>query len=548
MTRRILDKSRVDPKAWDLAVAREAVLRPIALSERASAGEIAAACKKVGVRRARLYQLLKRYRIEPVASALLTRPSGQQPGIRRLPLEVEAIVAETIATFYATRQKASINAVAAEVRRLCRLNGRKAPCWHTIAARIAATDPEDVVRARSGPKAARDRFQPAPGSYDADYAYQVVQIDHTLVDLIVVDAKDRKPLQRPWLTLATDVASRMVSLEPPSVASVALAIQHLVLPKTGAPKQLEGPPPDWPAAGLPDAIHIDNSKEFRSRALKVGAEEYGVALIHRPVRAPRYGGHIERLIGTMMGAVHLLPGTTFSAIAERGDYDSDAEAAMTLDELEAWLVLEIGRYHLSRHAGLGLPPRAAWDEAVARRKVPLRQPPDRQAFLLDFLPSVYRKARRTGLHLFGIRYWDDVLSVWAGRLTGPLRVVYDPRDLSVVHVQGPDGVYWPVRFADLRRPPITLSEHRAAQAELKARGLALTDETLIFETIFKQRALVADATARTKRSRRQAERRERALGAVVAIGRADFAEDAEEPEDRPTDWSKVKGFEVEEWS
>jgi hypothetical protein len=35
-----------------------------------------------------------------------------------------------------------------------------------------------------------------------------------------------------------------------------------------------------------------------------------IAIDHRPVRAPHYGGHIERLIGTMMGKVHLLPGTT----------------------------------------------------------------------------------------------------------------------------------------------------------------------------------------------------------------------------------------------
>jgi hypothetical protein len=27
-----------------------------------------------------------------------------------------------------------------------------------------------------------------------------------------------------------------------------------------------------------------------------------------PVRTPHYGGHTERLIGTMMGKVHLLPG------------------------------------------------------------------------------------------------------------------------------------------------------------------------------------------------------------------------------------------------
>ena len=42
----------------------------------------------------------------------------------------------------------------------------------------------------------------------------------------------------------------------------------------------------------------------------------------------------------MMGAVHLLPGTTFSDIEERGDYDSLANSAMTLDELERWLALE----------------------------------------------------------------------------------------------------------------------------------------------------------------------------------------------------------------
>ena len=56
----------------------------------------------------------------------------------------------------------------------------------------------------------------------------------------------------------------------------------------------------------------------------------------------------------------------------------------------------------------------------------------------------------TALHLFGLRYWDDVLSPWAGRLDRRLRVKYDPRDLSRVFVEGPDGAHWPATFADLR--------------------------------------------------------------------------------------------------
>jgi transposase InsO family protein len=35
-------------------------------------------------------------------------------------------------------------------------------------------------------------------------------IDHTLVDVVIVDEGDRLPIGRPWLTLAIDVASRAV--------------------------------------------------------------------------------------------------------------------------------------------------------------------------------------------------------------------------------------------------------------------------------------------------------------------------------------------------
>ena len=63
----------------------------------------------------------------------------------------------------------------------------------------------------------------------------------------------RQPLQRPWLTLAIDVASRMVAgfyltLEPPSALSVSLAIQHLVQPKLDWLESL-GIDASWPAAG-----------------------------------------------------------------------------------------------------------------------------------------------------------------------------------------------------------------------------------------------------------------------------------------------------------
>lgn len=61
------------------------------------------------------------------------------------------------------------------------------------------------------------------GARRADYALQIVQIDHTPVDVFVVDAVHCRPIQSPWLTLAIDLASRMVAgfypnLEAPSVS------------------------------------------------------------------------------------------------------------------------------------------------------------------------------------------------------------------------------------------------------------------------------------------------------------------------------------------
>ncbi len=542
------DINVVGDTAWEQAVVREAVIRRLATNARPGRAEFLLACRELGLKRSRLYELIRAYKARPITSSLLTAAAGTQRGSRRLPEVIEAVITKAIEDFFKSRQKPSINALHKEVRRRCGQQSLRAPCWTSVRDRLAAIDPAELVAAREGAKAARSRYHPVPGTYQIERAFEVVQIDHTLVDVIVVDRAHRRPLQRPWVTLAIDVASRMVAgfyltLEPPSALSVSLVIQHLVRPKL---HWLDGLriEADWPAAGLPETIHVDNAKEFRSGAMRRGAEEHGISLQYRPIGAPHYGGHIERLIGTMMGAAHLLPGSTFSSIKDRGDYDSAANAVMTLDEMERWFALEITRYHAERHRSLGIPPGAAWQEAVQRRDIPLRQPYDPEGFRIDFLPSVERMVRRDGIHLFGLRYWDDVLSIWAGRQGRQLRVSYDPRDLSMVFVRGPDDQRFSVRFADLGHPPITLAEHRRAQALLRERGRSLEDEGLIFAVIEEQRALVDAATSNTREARRFAERRDRALAGVEPS-----LIDENDPDYRePSDILDVPTFEVEEWS
>jgi putative transposase len=79
---------------------------------------------------------------------------------------------------------------------------------------------------REGSKKARELLGPvAISTLRPEQPMEVLQIDHTPVDVIVVDQRKRLPIGRPWLTLAIDVRTRMVagfhvSLWPTSTISL----------------------------------------------------------------------------------------------------------------------------------------------------------------------------------------------------------------------------------------------------------------------------------------------------------------------------------------
>ncbi|WP_363351785.1 hypothetical protein [Methylocystis echinoides] len=141
----------------------------------------------------------------------------------------------------------------------------------------------------------------------------------------------------------------------------------------------------WPIVGLPETIHVDSGSDFRSNAFIHGCRNEGINIIWPSPGEPHYGGHIERLIGTMMGEMHLLPGTSFGNPIERGSHDSKKHPAMSLRELECYLGWEIaGGYHERIHSALMRSPAAIWRDHEDR--VQFRMPHDRMAFWVPFLP------------------------------------------------------------------------------------------------------------------------------------------------------------------
>ena len=501
----------VEDTAWTIAVQRSDVLRPLSEKQRLSLCEVNEAARLLQISIPHVYRLIRKLRAEQTTSAMTLQSPGPRKGRRRLPPHIEQIIDQAIDRFFMKRERLTLKRFYGLFVLDCRAHGHVPPCFNTVLSRIKARDLKTTVRRRNGKACVEAGFHQIQGGLEAERPLDIVQIDHTKVDLMLVDDVTRASIGRPWLTLVMDIHTRIVlgfllSLEAPSTTSVALALTQAVLPKDSwrAERLIEN---SWPTCGLPRCIHVDNGVEFHSRAFERGCEQHGIQIVYRPPATPRYGGHIERLMGTLMRRIQGLPGTTFSNVVEKGDYRSEDRACLSFREFERILALEVlGPYHNEIHRGLGQPPMTKW--ASATETTTVRHPVNTRAFLLDFLPYETRVIRRDGVRLFNIQYQDGGLAHLLGRLDTRLRVKYDPRDLSAVYVELPDGDHVRVPYADLRREPITLWEHRHAVRRLKDEGRRTVDEASIFAAIREQRAILNEACGQSREARRNFVRRE----------------------------------------
>lgn len=503
-------------EAWAQARHRTEIIGPLAALEVVGHEAADEAAQALGLSRRQVYVLIRRARQGTgLVTDLTPGRSGGGKGKGRLPEPVERIIRELLQKRFLTKQKRSLAAFHREVAQACKTQKLPVPARNTVAQRIAGLHPAKIARSRGGQDAARP-LQGAGGiPPEVTMPLEQVQIDHTVIDLIVVDERDRQPIGRPYLTLAIDVFTRcvlgmVVTLEAPSAVSVGLCLAHAACDKR---PWLEGlnVEMDWPMSGKPRLLYLDNAAEFKSEALRRGCEQHGIRLDYRPPGQPHYGGIVERIIGTAMQMIHdELPGTTFSNPGQRGEYDSEKMATLTLRELERWLALAVGTYHGSVHNGLLQPPAARWAEAVERVGVPavVTRP---TAFLVDFLPVIRRTLTRTGFVIDHIHYYADALKPWIARRERlpAFLIRRDPRDISRIWVLEPEGQhYLEIHYRTLSHPAVTLWEQRQALAKLRQLGREQVDESALFRMIGQVREIVTTAQKATRKARRDADRRQ----------------------------------------
>src|SRR5277367_3847777 len=349
--------------------------------KRLTIGAVEEIAQELGVSRSTMYRLITAYRAKGTVSSVEPRALGRRKDTLVLDAKREKLIASTIHAIYLRPERPTMTYLIEQVQARCAQKGLPLPDRRTIKARVDRIDRRTVALKRNDANGVK-ATKAVSGQYVTSRPLEVVQIDHTEVDVFLVDETTRK------------------TMDKPSRVSLGLCMLNAVYDKSAwlAERKIDA---SWPAAGLPEAVHADNGADFRSHAFAWACREEGIKLIFRPVGAPHYGGHIERLVGTMMGRVHFYPGSTFANPTARQGNKSGRFAAMTFREFECALGWEIaGRYNEEIHSALLRPPIAVWREHEV--SLALRMPKDRMAFWVSFLPDAHRTLRPDGIWLHDI--------------------------------------------------------------------------------------------------------------------------------------------------
>lgn len=456
-----------------------------------------------------LRRQLVKYKVSSTVSSLVGK-RGFPKGKPRLPAHVLEIITSCINKYYLAAPAITIAALMLRIGDALREafgSDFPVPSRTSVKNLISKIQYRSLMLKREG-KTSAERFSPRPGSHIVETAWGTWQIDETPVDVIPVTNDRKHPLRKLWLTTAIDIATRLIvgwaiDFRGPNSISLARCILSAALPKgpivLGNGSLLKRP---W--YGLPLKIQLDSHSSHKHHGFKPFCEGRGIDLDFGIPGQPWVRGHIERVIGTMMGKVHSLPGTTFSNPRARGDYQSEAKAMLTISDISHWLELAIAEYNSTVHGEIGMPPLEAWKAEVQRGAFCPLLVTDEDKLRIELLPQRLVKIRSTGIHLQRLRYWhEDLRADILGNAPKTI-VKYDPHDVRVLWLQRPNGNVITI-FANgaVDGPPIDEWSLQAVKKAARDDGLALQDNMLLQATRRAMDELLSKASTQTAAARLQ---------------------------------------------
>jgi putative transposase len=243
--------------------------------------------------------------------------------------------------------------------------------YRTFYNRIKAMPEEELLIAREGVQAARVKMRQIKGHLPAQYPLDVVEIDHSPMNLYVIDDKAYLPLGRPWLTAIKDRYSGVllgfsISFQKSGLESIFNCLQHSLEPHTKAYELWPDLINPWPCFGLGNYYASDRGRDFLSPKYTNAILNLGANYEHCAKRTPWLKGGIERFFNTLETSFFdAMPGKTFASLAKRGDYKPNRHAVIRFSTL-VYLIYKwaVDVHNVTENSRKRARPLDLWNEGV----------------------------------------------------------------------------------------------------------------------------------------------------------------------------------------
>jgi putative transposase len=348
-------------------------------------------------------------------------------------------------------------------------------------------------------------IQTTEGILEITHSNQIWQVDHTKLDILLIDDEDKEIIGRPYITLVMDSYSGCVvgfylGYESAGSHEVGLAFRHSMLPKHYEPEyKLQE---KWDILGVPEYLVTDRAKEFKSAHLKQISLQLG---FQRRLRAfPSAGGLIETIFDKINKEVlSLYGGYTGSSIEERPK-EAERTACLTLDKLERILV----RYfvdHYNQHDY----PKVKNQKRIKRWKSMLLSEPevfDERELDICLMKVAYRNVEKYGSANFGgLVYQGDSLVRYEGQ---KISLRYDQRNIVTLlaytlPLDGQPGEFiGVVKARDLEKERLSLGELNWIKKKLRVEAKEVDNSSILNERLNIFEDVEQERKSRRKRQRK----------------------------------------------
>jgi putative transposase len=312
-------------------------------------------------------------------------------------------------------------------RRAAALPDLKVPSYVCLLDEVAKIPAFDLMAGQIGVERAKNYFRAVnAGLGDVVRPLERVEIDEWTVDLHILliltrvwetlteKQKAKVPRVRFVLCLAICVATKcIVGMSLARKASSANAIRTLdmiVSDKQGYSDAVGAVSP-WDVYGTPEMIVADAGTSFANHDVRARVVDMNIIFMTTVSAVPFLRGAVERVFRTTnQKFIAMFAGRTFSDVVEKGDYDSQGRANLSVDEFaEALVRYKIDHYHNHEHDGLGgETPRSAWLRLTEEFGVD--PPPDDHLRRVVFGMELRPVLDASGLRVLGIDYQSAELN------------------------------------------------------------------------------------------------------------------------------------------